>query len=219
MSRHTDKKLVRALNQSIQAFRKLISEKGNDFYETTASGVLVAGTSTITAPADLVDVMGLDITVNGERRSVFPATRGDRNDYQILAGALTGVPVSFRMSALATIELYPTPDSAYAYRLLYLPTGTDMTATYDANDALTASSSVFDGMAGWEDWIVYDTAVRIATRDAATNDNYELLVAELARIQARILTGRKRVRAGPLRRKDTRGRRLNAEATAKWRAS
>lgn len=215
-SRHTDFMITRALNQSIQAFRRMVTRGGIDYYEHATSGNLTANVATLTGPADLVEVTGLDVSVDGELRDVYPISRSERNDFQP-GGAQTGVPVGFRIVEDATITLYPTPDAAYAYQLWYLQTGTDLTGTFDANGALTASTSTFDGLSGWEDWIVYDTALRLATRDGAVNDNYELLSDGLAKIEVRILSDRRRVSSGPLRRKDSRGRRSYTKTVARFR--
>lgn len=215
-SRHTDKKLVRALNQSIQAFRLMISEH-SPYYITSTTTASSSATVSLAAITDIVAIYGVDVSVSGEMRELYPFQLSERNRWESSTTSETGIPTAYRYSG-GSLLIRPTPDGSYTYTIWYLPTGTDMTATYDADDALATSSSSFDGIAGWEDWIVYDTALRISSRDAGVNDNFELLSAELARIQMRLINdAKKRTRDKPVRRIDTRARRAQLQAINRWR--
>ncbi len=214
-ARHTDKKIVRALNQSQQAFRLMVSIAGHPYYISDEVKSVGAGSNTFTPTStDIVAVLGLDVLVDSDLIELVEFQFSERNKYPL---SQTGRPVMFRYMA-EEITIQPTSDADYTFRIWYLPVGTEFTATYDGNDMITASSSSFDGIAGWEDWLVYDSALRISTRDAGVNDNFELIQAELGRIERRILAeAKKRVRVGPLHRVDTRGRRKSLEQIGRLR--
>jgi hypothetical protein len=214
--RHTDKQIVRALNQSQQAFRLMISEAGHPYYtELYEESSIAAGASLLTlANVDVdpfVAILGMDIDVGGEWREMFPFQLSERNNYQSNT-ASDGIPTHYRHRVIQTndviVDVMPVADATYPVRLWLLPNGIDFSATYTVDDAISTSSSIFDGIAGWEDWIVYDTALRITARDANISDNYEVLAAEFARVEQRVMKwSKQRVRNGPGRRLDTRGRR------------
>lgn len=215
-SRHTDRQIVRALNQSVQALRLMISEY-SPYYLTSTTTASASATVSLASITDIVAIYGVDIAVSGETRELFPFQFSERNKYESSVVSETGIPTSYRYSG-GSLLIRPTPDASYTFTIWYLPTGTDMTATYNADDSIATTSSSFDGIAGWEDWIVYDTAMRISTRDAGVNDNFEVLGAELARIQQRIVNdAKKRTRDKPVRRVDTRGRRIGLEVVNRWR--
>jgi hypothetical protein len=211
LQRHTTEKIVRALNQSNQAFRLMISSV-SDYYLTyydSGSAVpattILAGESSVDFPADFVHLYGFDINYQGKPRELFPYQRSERNRYQD-NWVTTGTPTYFREES-NVIRFMPTADGSYDYRLLYLPTGDELDADTD-----------FDGIAGWEDWLVFDSALRISTRDADVNDNYQYLQGELARIETRIKAeAGKRTVPKSGRRLDTRGRRQGVEWSNKWR--
>lgn len=218
-ARHTDEKIVRALNQSQQALRLLVSGHGSTYYLTSAAGVMTADDDRLyPLPADLVAIYGVDVIVSADDvRELFPYQFAERNKYKFATGQ-TGVPVSWRPEGADLVRVLPAPDAAYSYLVWYLPRAADMAATFDAAGALAASTATFDGIAGWEDWLVLDTCLRLSARDANTNDNYELLQSEFARVEKRVVTNaRKRIRNGPGRRLDTRGRRLCLETVSRWR--
>jgi hypothetical protein len=207
--RHTDEAIVRHLNQSIQAFRLMISSV-SPYYLRMDTATLTAGNGFFTIPAHFVRVYGIDVLLGGtEPRELVPFQFSERNTYRD-AWQTTGPPVYYRERDEDTIDVMPVADITYTLLVWHLPTGSDLADDGDQ----------FDGIAGWEDWIVYDSALRTSTRDAGVNDNFELLTAELGRIQERILkeSGKRHV-PGTTRRVDTHGRRRKLEWASRWRRS
>lgn len=205
-ARHTTQQIEIALNQSNQAFRLMISSLSDYYKKKSATLTIAANDSTVPIPTDLVRLYGFDIQVSGKWRELFEFQFSERNDYED-SWSSTGPPTYFRQRDASLIDIMPASDGVYSYRLWYLPTGDELDADTD-----------FDGIAGWEDWLIFDTAIRISTRDAGINDNFELLQAELARIEARIKTeAGKRTTPKSGRRLDTRGRRLFTEDSNKFR--
>lgn len=198
--RHPDANLTRLINQSIQAFRLKISSAGHPYYLTEASGTTVADTDDYALPADFVALYGVDLVVGSQRISLEPYSLVERNDYSDPIVPGDGVPVMYRLQG-ANIRLLPEPDAAYAYTLLYLPCGTD----------LSAAGDTFDGIAGWEDWIVLDVARKVLTRD--DDDEQTPKVERLfATCERDILAQVSRRSRGVVHRQDYRGRAQRTEA-------
>jgi hypothetical protein len=108
-------------------------------------------------------VYGLDLSVDGQIVNVPPITFSSRNDYQS-GTTKTGVPAGFHIMNAGTesgasvsagkLILAPAPDAAYAYNLWYLPSWTD----------LASDTHVFNGIAGSEQWVIWDVCVKAAIR-------------------------------------------------------
>lgn len=198
-ARHPEADLKRMVNESCQRFRELVSDNGHEYYLTdSGSNPLTPGTATVNVPVDMIRIYGIEITVDGSVRTLHPFSMAERNDYGGLLGGgadAQGVPAYYRVLG-SLVYFMPTPDAAYLGRIWYLKTHTDL-----VNDA-----DLFDGIAGWEEWIVWDCVCKVAVRDQ-DDTLYTMASTERAKYEAEIKTNApKRVRA-PLYRLDTKGRR------------
>ncbi len=214
-ARHPDANITRELNQSIQAFRRMVTGWCDYYVLNNVAALTVAAGSDRVSGADLtamVRLYGLDIQIGNEWRELFPYSIAERNRYQADTAG-TGIPTYYREYLGTTttsfdIKVIPTADATYTMRSWHLTAGVD----------LSLGADVFDGISGWEDWIIYDTAIRCATRDSGVNDNYELLTQELGRIQARIEKEARTLKLpGTAKRLDTRGRRMAVEQSNRVR--
>lgn len=212
--RHTDAKLTRELNQSIQRFRLKISrDAGLSYYLTKSTGTTPTGAVSANEPwtslthgiTDLVWIRSLSITANGQASPLEQVAHDALYEFQ--NGGRAGVPRAFTSSDLTTLFLLPASDGAYPYVLFYLPKGTD----------LSADSDTFDGIAGWEDWPVLDVCTKVLMRDehpeqVATFEAYK------DQIWADIERHAVRGRAGPHKRVDMHGRRYLDRRLSRWRS-
>ena len=171
--RHTDSALTREINQSIQAFRLMVSEAGHDYYRVAFAGTVPAGSNLTNIPTNLVRcyavLMGLSST--SDLWELEPATWRNLNQY---GTATRGAPRFYRISGSSFI-LHPTTDRDYYAVVNYLDTGTD----------LSAGSDTFDGIAGWEEWIVYDVACKVSTRDR-DGERFGILATERGKLESAI---------------------------------
>lgn len=199
------------LNESIQDFRIELSNADVEYHLTSTSGTLTAGVVSGTAhgslplPDNAFAVFGLDLTVDGEIVNVPPMSFSERNDHQS-GTTKTGVPAGFHITAVGqeseasvgsgTIILSPAPDAAYSYRLYYLPVWPDL----DEDD------DVFNTIGGGDRWVVWDVCVKVASRlnDAKKQEAIATRERELA-LQRIVKTIKRMNRAGPVRRRDSRG--------------
>lgn len=210
-ARHTDAQLTRLINQSIQAWREIISDAGHHYFLTVTNTVVNAGDTTVTFPGAgaLSRIYGVDVEYDGEWRELFPFDLAERNKYEAGAGGNEqGIPTYYHVDYDSTaIRIIPECDGSYNVRFWCLTNHSD----------LSSDSDTFDGILGWEDWVVFDVAVRIAVRDANVNDNYQFLVAERDKIERRIRDAAKKLqRDKPGRRLPTRERRLELEDANRW---
>ena len=68
---------------------------------------------------------------------------------------ITGEPRAWAHYQTRKLAVMPAPPQSYPYTVWYLPVLADLVADADA----------FDGVAGWEDFIVWDVVTRLIIRD------------------------------------------------------
>ena len=213
--RHPNSEVTRHLNEAIQAFRILVSESGHTYYLQGTPCQFPAGQTLVTIPVPPIDtpyaIFGVDVFVNGIEQELAPLQFQDRNRYGgLAAGAVNGIRGVPRYyfapnSTTAGLVFTPRADSTYEGIVFYLPTGGD----------LVADADLFDGIAGWEDWPVWEAASRICVKDGNT-EQVQILLAKKADLEARIrLAAPRRVRE-VLRRLDTRSRRRQLDRFARY---
>lgn len=161
-SRYTPTALTRLVNQSINRFRERLSGEGAAHFLVSATGSLTAGATSpypfgvldlSALSPSLVRTYGLDVTVNGVVYSLKHVPFTARADY---GGPLaTGVPQAWAHYQTNKIAILPPASSAYVYVCWYLPALTD----------LSADGDTFNGVSGWEDYVVWDVVMRLIIKD------------------------------------------------------
>ncbi len=160
-ARHPTTLKNRLINQAIQRFREKISNAGAQHYLTSSTGTFGVGATspypfyvldlTAVSPG-LVRTYGIDITLNGEVTSLTHVPFNERDKY---LGPRASVPVAWANFQTAKAAIFPPAMSAYTYVAWYLPVFTD----------LSSDGDTFDGVAGWEDFIVWAVCTRLIARD------------------------------------------------------
>lgn len=161
--RHTDAQITRLLNQSIQLFRERISDEGSTHYLVASNGTLGVGPTSpypfyqldlSAVSPSLVRTYGIDVTFpGGNVETLQRVPFEDRAKYGTTQQG--GRPVAWAHFRTDQVAILPASDTAYAYTVWYLPKFTD----------LSAGSDTFDGVAGWEDFIVWDVVAQLIARD------------------------------------------------------
>lgn len=191
-ARHPSATINVMINESWQALREMVTDKGDLLYVknvTTSTGV---GPDTgksyglLALPATAVRIHAIDLTVGADIRALQPVSFNDRNAFRE-NGILTGVPTSFAIFNIGEesgasvgngwIALLPAPNAAYSVTIYYLPAWTDIT-----NDAY-----VFDGFAGWDDWVAYDVVLKLAMKDNDMAQTAQIAMAQRADAEKRVL--------------------------------
>lgn len=227
--RHTSARLNRYINQSIQRYRSFVIEAGGTDYFMKRTGLLTLSTSQTRdaagwapymyapLPADFLDLIGVDIIINGQVTTLQQFERAERNMFRAspnwAVGVGTGQPVFFRVgglnaAGLQVLQLIPFTDSAYQYEILYVPVLADL-----AQDADT-----FDGIAGWEEFVTNDAALAALINDGGTNVALQGAIMQDRDDTQKKMTFRIATMGGPARRVNTEdARRLSwAIARGEW---
>lgn len=154
--------LNRWINQAIQRFRMRLSSEGSTHYLVSTTGTTTVGATSpfsfysldlSAVSPGVVKVYGIDITYSSCIYTLQNVPFATRNDYG--GPEHTGIPEAFANYQTAKVALMPAPNQALAYVAWYLPVLTDL-----ADD-----SDVFDGVSGWEEYIVWDVVSRMMVRD------------------------------------------------------
>lgn len=188
-SRHPTSLKNRLINQAIQRFREKISNAGAQHYLTSSSGTFGVGATspysfyvldlTAISPG-LVRTYGIDIDTGGgaEPETLTHVPFNERNKYS----RQPGVPTAWANFQTAKVAIFPPSSGAYSYVLWYLPVLAD----------LSGDSDTFDGVAGWEDYIVWAVCTRLIARDTYP-EAWQLATAEKASAWADIVTAATKV--------------------------
>jgi hypothetical protein len=161
-TRYTSTYLNRLINQSCQRFRERVSTEGMTHYLVATTGTMSSGATSPYAfktldlsavSPNVVRVYGVDITVSNVVRSLVHVPFQSRNDYG--GPNATGEPEAWAMFQTSSIAILPAPSESYFWTVWYLPLLAD----------LSADGDTFDGVAGWEQWIVWDVVCNLIARD------------------------------------------------------
>ena len=158
-TRYTPALLNRLINQSIQRFRERVSAEGMTHFLVATSGTLAGQTSPYafevldlsSVTPSVVRTYGFDVTINGMVRTLAHRPFNERNEYSDLG---PGVPVAWSQFQTRTLAVMPSRGGD-PYTVWYLPVLADL-----VND-----SDTFDGVSGWENWVVWDVVTQLAARD------------------------------------------------------
>lgn len=209
--RHTPEAVRRAINQSIQEYRELVSENGDPYFLVSHCGTMTPGRAvdpggtgrqfnwgsidTSTFDPEVHRIYGLDVKVDQYVNNLDHLGFASRNQWQNLYGTAEGYPVGFFMYNENTLGILPAPNQPYEYTLWYLPV---LPALMNDDDEFNP------GLPGGEEWIVWDLLTKLLVRD---NYPRQLAYAEGKRQQLSesiISRARQHQRVGPAVRLDTR---------------
>lgn len=198
--RHSDTRIKRDINQSIQRFREWVTEEGFSLYLTPYTVNLTVGAtspyvwrevdlSALNPP--LAHVQAVECIVNNVACDLDKIPFESRNEYS----QQNGIPAAWIQYG-DTIGILPPPQSAYAITVWYLPLGTD----------LVDGTDTFDGFAGWEEWLSWNCLITLLTRDQYPGliDN---AVARTEQLKAEMKAKLRSDRPSVTRRRDVRGNR------------
>jgi hypothetical protein len=212
--RHTNAEINSMINRSWQDLRAFVCANcgglAEAYLKATTPTTMTAGPlsgysfGTIPLPADCAEVHGIDVVVTAnDVRSLEPCSWKDRNIYRDMWGNGTGIPIGFSIYNIGTevtstitagvIAILPAPDRAYTYSIWYVPAWVDRTSDTD----------VFDGVAGWENWVVWDCVIKIAAPDDDKQNCAQIAMNERERAEKLIKEAAAKLqRVAPVRRID-----------------
>jgi hypothetical protein len=201
--RHSDAKLTREINQSIQRFREWVTEEGFGLYLTPYTVNLTTGATSpyVWREVDLsalnpavAHVQAVECIADGQAYDLDKVPFESRNDYL----QQNGVPAAWIQYG-DVIGILPPPQSEFPITVWYLGVFVD----------LVAGSDTFDGMVGWEEWVRWNSLIPLLTRDQYPGliDN---AVARCEQLKAEFKTKLRGDRPSVARRRDVRGGRVGS---------
>jgi len=193
-ARHPTSQLNTWINESWQALRAMVTDKGDLLYVKNVSTSTGVGPDTgksyglLALPVTAVRIHAIDITVApNDVRELTPTTFNARNEYSVY-GVIADVPIHFAVFNIGEesgatvgngwIALMPAPDRPFPVTIYYLPAWTDVT-----NDAF-----VFDGFEGWDDWVAHDVVMKCAERDNDMQNVAQIAMQMKAESEKRVLS-------------------------------
>jgi hypothetical protein len=151
--RFPDSELATYVSQSWCELYNEAALQNNDIYLSSTLVTLVAGSDTYALPADFYLDRGVDFTVNGYTYTLGRWQFEERDLFQFIGTYTYGMPTAYRIVG-SNVVFKPVPQSGSSARLWYYPTPT----------VLTSGSSV-DGIAGFEEFLVCDGAIKVLEKD------------------------------------------------------
>lgn len=140
-------------------YRKVATRYAGFFDVESTSTSLVVGQRTYALPADFMHLRGVDIVIGGERASLKRIGFGERNTQ-------TSDPrfVPFRLERQRTMYGYFTQKDNL--RIEPVPSTTEqLIITYVPRPVrITNSSTTFDVISGFDDFIIYDAAIQVLAK-------------------------------------------------------
>ncbi len=224
-TRHSSTFINTCISESWQALREMVTEAGDLTYVANTSTSTGVGPDTgkayglLPMPATACRIHAIDLTIPGRARpkSLTPVSFNERNEFGT-DNLVTGTPHSFAVFNIGAesgasvgngwIALLPAPNVVYPATIYYLPSWTDIT-----NDA-----HVFDGFAGWDDWVCWDVVCKIATKDSDMQQVYQMADNERTAARARVISAASSIqRVGSTGGVDTAAMRRRERVPSPWR--
>lgn len=143
-----DDEMLYYVNSSMQElYDLLVNAYGNDYYVTSLNFSTTGGVESMTLPSDFYKLIGVDIKFGGEYYTLQRFNFNERNKFT--QGTSFDADAQYRIVG-NTLMFIPTPSGVYEGKLWYIPAATKF----------TGDSSTFDGINGWEEYIIIDTAIK-----------------------------------------------------------
>lgn len=144
---HPDSEIDDYINEGIaELYGKLVLAKGDEYFADDFASTTVAGINTVALPADFFKILGVRWHYASNRRIKLP-----RMDFQKFMGLGDNVVSGwsdwssvYYMTQKQTVMFWPTPKEAHTLTIWYIP----------AAAKLTAPGDTFDGVNGWEKYVV-----------------------------------------------------------------
>jgi hypothetical protein len=153
------------INQSIAELYNMIQDADPDYYLSSATETVVAGTDTYplasfsTDASDLLKLRGVDYvesaTVSVPLGKYNFAERHRRYDFATASNFPTDATASKYRLLGSNIVISPVPVWGGTIKIWYIPAA----ATLDED------TDTFDGIAGWEEWVVLDCCIKCLAKE------------------------------------------------------
>lgn len=180
----TDAQLYGYLSDSCRALIGVLVKEHKELYWSKVDTLVVAANVTATAlPTDFWKLIMLRLTIDQRREPVHQA---DLDAIDVEAQSVGGWSARWPRYRMLNRALYwaPTPRASHSVSIYYVPTGVFLSNLDNPKEDLTASDDKFDGIFGWDRWVVLDSAIKLLSDE---RKDTSVLQAEADRRMAEIL--------------------------------
>lgn len=171
----SDAELTRYINASIQElYDLLIATRGENYYIDSTTFSITGGVDSYPLPVDMLKLMGVDLLRGSNEAYTLRAFRWqerNRNREPYYFSDNTNFRYQIRGDNLV---FSPVPKNNQQIKLWYIP----------AFQTLSSGSDSFNGINGWEEYVIIDCAIKMKNKEESPVD--ELLLAKQD-MRARIL--------------------------------
>ena len=160
-ARHSDAEINDNINESISELYDILRGAfGQSYYRAVYTFTTTNGVATYALPSDFLALVSVDIymggSTSGARYSATPYMESERNQYLGMYGTWNsfGCPAQYHLFG-NNIAFIPNPSQGVLVSVNYVPTPTK----------LVLDGDTFDGIAGWEEFVVLDAAIKSLLKD------------------------------------------------------
>lgn len=151
--------LIAYINSSAcELYDLLVGAYGNDYFLQSHTFTTVFNQSNYDLPDDFYKMVGLDYLIGPDNAlTLKPYQFNERNRYRqgTYWNAISGAAGPRYKINPSTLSLLPIPDGAYNLELWYIPACPKMVEDTDG----------FDGINGWEEFIIIDAAIKMLQKE------------------------------------------------------
>jgi hypothetical protein len=172
----------------------------DDYWTATTTVNTVASTPSSAFPTAAWKLIALRVTLDGKRDRV-PLASVDDVDMETSPLGWSGSRwPSYRLRGESLIWV-PTPTAVHTVTVDYVPVAVFKNSGGTAISSLSATTDTFDGVFGWEDWVVLHTAIKL--KSDGGKDTAQLQAELQAREASLVLAAQERAAEEPHKIRDT----------------
>lgn len=163
----SDAELNYYINASItELYDLLIQSRGENYYVKSYSFTTTTNQDTYALPADFLKLMGVDYVTSATQAITLKAFRWqERNRFREPFYNTRNYNLMYQIRG-DNLVFIPTPNGNQTLKLWYIP----------REQELVSDSDTFDGINGWEEYVVIDAAIKMRVKEESPVD--ELLLAK-----------------------------------------
>lgn len=140
-----------------KVYLALVRARGHEYFRAFRDITTEPGSSTYALGVSMLELLSVSRYVGGEWEPLLDFNESERHDYDDWSSSRYGDPIRFQLRG-SNIELQPTPRTAETIRISYVPSFTNITKS---------GGETFDGVAGFEEWAVWETLAEFQAKDSA----------------------------------------------------
>lgn len=205
----TDSEVSSLVNEGIAGlYNLLIQARGQEYYSIDYVFSTVANQQIYDLPADFYQLLDVTAVIENHTHKLIRYQMADMAALRDSGMTSPATLPRYRLRGefntttnVAQIQILPVPNQVFAIALYYVP----------APVLLSADSDTCDGIAGFEEWVVLDAAIRCLQKEES---DVSFLAAEREKVEMRIRYLRDDRDAGDAPRvQDVRGRAVAYDST------